>query len=131
MADSIWASIKPDWHDQGRCSGIDLKIFEATFYPANEDDADALRRVQGAYCNGCPVRGKCLNSAIINKDWGFWAGTTRAQRMAMARTRSRAKCPLCASVNLVAVDPYEVCIRCGASWRAGSRPASRDGSGGS
>jgi hypothetical protein len=125
MADSVWASIKPDWHEYARCKGVDLNEFDAVFYPADENDAVALAFVQSTYCNICPVRGKCLNSAVINKDWGLWAGTTRAMRQAMSRTRSRAKCPLCLSVDLVAVDEYEVCTRCGASWRAESRPTGK------
>lgn len=126
MADSVWASIKCDWHGQALCRDLSPEESDSVFQPNNEEDPGALAFVQGSFCNTCPVRGKCLNSAIINKDWGLWAGTTRKQRMAMARNRSRAKCPLCAGPDLVAVDEYEVCVRCGASWQAENRPAVRD-----
>jgi hypothetical protein len=125
MADSVWASINTDWHNYARCKGVDLNEFDAVFYPADEEDETALASVQETYCNACPVRGKCLNSAVINKDWGLWAGTTRRQRQALARTRSRAKCPVCMSDDLVPVDKYEVCTRCGVSWKADSRPAAQ------
>lgn len=122
MADSVWASIKPDWHEQALCDGVDTDRY---FYPNDENDPAALALVQNKFCNLCPVRGKCLNSAIINKDWGLWAGTTRRERQAMARNQSRAKCPLCSANDLVGVEPYEVCVRCGASWKATNRPAVR------
>jgi hypothetical protein len=131
MTDSVWASIKTDWHDDARCKDLPDKDSERIFFPSDEESEneagvnEALENVRRAFCNLCPVRGKCLNSATINKDWGLWAGTTRRQRQAMARTLSRTKCPLCSSNNLVSVDEYEVCTRCGASWRAVARPAPR------
>jgi len=52
-------------------------------------------------------------------------GTTSAQRRALRRTRSRSKCPICKSINLIAVGEYEVCAGCGASWKADDRPTVR------
>lgn len=120
MADSVWAAIKTDWHEEARCKNVT----ESTFFPVVET-ALGLATVQNLFCNLCPVRGKCLNSALINNDEGYWGGTNTAMRRALARTRSRAKCPLCQGRNLVEVEPYEVCVRCGASWQAEYRPADR------
>jgi hypothetical protein len=120
MADSIWASKKTDWHDDALCGGADPTLFFPTV-----ESMESLELVNGKFCNHCPVRGKCLNSAIINKDTGYWGGTGTAHRQAMKRTRSRAKCPVCTGVKLIPVDEYEVCVGCGASWKADNRPAPR------
>lgn len=120
MADSIWASKKTDWHEDALCARAPCEIF----FPTVESEA-GRDRVKARYCNHCPVRGKCLNSALINKDTGYWGGTDTAQRQALKRTRSRAKCPVCTGVQLLNVDEYEVCVGCGASWKADNRPAPR------
>ena len=121
MVDSIWASIKTDWHGQARCKDDD----GYAFFPKNEDDLK-LERVKILFCNNCPVRAKCLNSALINGDTGFWGGTSTEMRSAMKRTRYRAKCPVCKSKSVLDVagdddglSSYQVCLACAASWRTG------------
>lgn len=123
MEDTIWASIKTDWHFDARCKEASSYLF----FPAEETDS-RLTRVQTIFCNHCPVRAKCLNSALINGDLGFWGGTSTDMRAAMKRTRHRAKCPVCKGVSLSLIDvngndessSYQVCLACGASWRSDS-----------
>ncbi len=121
MEDTIWASIKTDWHQYGRCSGT----FNPMFFPDEETEARLLK-VKSLFCDHCPVRTKCLNSAVINKDIGFWGGTSTEMRAAMKRTRYRAKCPVCRSNSLIDVEgddeesSCQVCLACAASWRYGS-----------
>jgi Transcription factor WhiB len=126
--ESIWQANKPHWVDRARCGGADPGLFQ----PLIETD-DGLERVKERYCNGCPVLDRCLNSAIIHGDTGFWGGTNSVQRRAIRRTRSRSKCPVCSSKDLVrvphgkeeAVTWFEVCVSCAASWKADDRPTPR------
>lgn len=119
MPDTIWASIKTDWHTDAVCGGAP----DVLFFPSEETDA-RLSQIQNLYCDLCPVREKCLNFALINGDSGFWGGTSSAMRLAMLRTRRRAKCPACKSIALIETQPsegdhpYQVCIACAVSWRS-------------
>lgn len=129
MPDSIWASIKTDWHAEAVCAGAN----DYQFFPKIETE-QSLTLVRDSFCDHCPVRAKCLNSALINGDTGYWGGTSTAERMAMKKARRRATCPLsaCGSKALITVewtqdDPaaevesFQVCVACGASWRSRSR----------
>ncbi len=124
--ESIWTANKTHWREQALCGGA----APDQFTPAVETP-EGLVKVRDRYCAHCPVIEACLNSAIIHNDAGYWGGTTSAQRRAMRRTRSRSKCPLCTSPNLVRVPhadpeiPYEVCLNCAASWKADERPTPR------
>jgi DNA-directed RNA polymerase subunit M/transcription elongation factor TFIIS len=125
MEDSLWAAIKTDWHDRARCAGVN----QYQFFPTIETDS-GLDKVRSQFCDHCPVLGKCLNSALINGDLGYWGGTSTDMRKALRRTRARSKCPLCKGKSLLTVEvettgddeasasSYQVCIACGASWRA-------------
>lgn len=131
MPDTIWASIKTDWHADALCGGA----ADHLFFPSDETP-DKLSKVCSLFCDLCPVRAKCLNSALINGDSGFWGGTSWAMRMAMLRTRTRAKCPVCKSDNMITTEgdpPYQVCLACAVSWKteAGPHPVQSDGSEGS
>jgi hypothetical protein len=125
--DSIWASIKADWHEEASCRGTDT---DTLFYPKIETES-LLIKIREMFCDQCPVRAKCLNSALINKDDGFWGGTSTDMRAAVRRTRHRAKCPVCMGRSLIevgesvngndetgiSISPYQVCLSCGVSWR--------------
>ncbi len=113
--ETIWASVKTDWHADAACGGADHYLF----FP-NEETESKLEKVRSRFCDLCPVRAKCLNSALINGDHGFWGGTSTDMRNAMKRTRYRAKCPACKSRSLIDVEPYQVCLSCAASWRSDS-----------
>ena len=114
MAESKWAAIGPDWYRDAACAHTDSDQFS----PVVESLA-ALAKVREEFCDHCPVRDRCLQSAIINDDRGFWGGTTTSERQAMRRIRSRAKCPIasCRAPDPVILGAYQVCIRCGASWQ--------------
>lgn len=127
--ESIWTANKTHWRDEALCGGARPEQFTPTV-----ETPEGLAKVRSRYCDHCPVMETCLNSAIIHNDAGYWGGTTTAQRRAMRRTRSRSKCPLCGSPNLVRVPhgtndgediPYEVCLSCAASWKADERPTPR------
>lgn len=112
MADTLWASIKVDWHKEAVCNGAD----SSWFFPIIEAD-QLLEKICRQFCDHCPVRGKCLNSALINKDTGFWGGTSTDMRRAMIRNRNRMKCPICHGIRLIKIPLYQVCLACGASWK--------------
>jgi WhiB family redox-sensing transcriptional regulator len=122
--DTIWASIKTDWHADAVCGGA----ADYLFFPPDET-LTKLAQVRSLFCDHCPVREKCLNSALINGDSGFWGGTSTDMRAALRRTRYRAKCPICKSRSLIEVgdlnagddetpSSYQVCLACAASWRS-------------
>lgn len=118
-AETIYASIKTDWHAEALCYGA----ADYLFFPSDES-MTRLNKVRVLFCDLCPVRAKCLNSALINGDSGFWGGTSTAMRNAMLRTRRRSKCPVCQNMTLIDTEgerPYQVCIACGASWRSDLR----------
>lgn len=67
-------------------------------------------------CERCPFRTDCLDWAMKNDEYGFWAGTSRYQRLQLDRQRHRVKCPSCGSVNVMQIDRSEICASCGISW---------------
>jgi hypothetical protein len=97
------------WMDRGACNGVGLD-----FVP----DAETERGLAEAkaFCNACAVRTECLAWAMLYRCEGYWGGTTTYQRLQLMRVRTRAKCPLCLSVQLVATEQHEVCLACGMSW---------------
>ena len=118
--ESIWAATETAWRSRSLCRTASPNIF----FPDQETE-QALAYATQTYCDHCPVRTVCLNAALVNKDQGFFAGTNTAMRKALSSKRHRTKCPVCRSDKLLPVDPYEVCIGCGASWRIENRPADR------
>lgn len=79
-----------EWRAEAVCRQEDLThLFDrAGIEHATRDQPAAtrkeLRQAQAA-CARCPVRGDCLNFALARIEYGYWAGTTRTQRAAMAR----------------------------------------------
>jgi WhiB family redox-sensing transcriptional regulator len=115
QAENKWAAVGPDWYRGAACKNTNADQFT----PAVETPK-LLEEVKQAFCDHCPVRERCLQFAIINGDRGFWGGTSTAERTALKRTRSRAKCPMtaCRAPEPVVLGLYQVCLRCGASWQA-------------
>lgn len=113
--------IEQTWEKRARCKEADPDIF----FPYLESE-EQLEKIKKEYCNLCAVRQQCLASALVNRDYGYRAGTSTAQRRAMARTRTRAKCPVCGTVKVVAVHPYQICVHCGTSWKADGPPPQHD-----
>lgn len=99
-----------EWMDNAACAGRPVE----DFVPAMES-ASGLRSAK-AFCDACPVRQSCLMWATLYRTEGYWGGTSTYQRNQLRRVRTRAKCPLCLSINLVYADPHELCLACGVSW---------------
>jgi hypothetical protein len=97
------------WMGQGACRSAQFD-----FTPDAETNKGLAEA--GAWCNVCPVRTECLAWAMLYRCEGYWGGTTTYQRLQLMRVRTRAKCPLCLSVTLVATEQHEVCLACGMSW---------------
>ena len=64
----------PSFFDKGACIGADSRIF---------DDYSKHHDLAAKVCSSCPIRQQCLNWAIENEQYGFWAGTTPAMRSRM------------------------------------------------
>jgi hypothetical protein len=97
--------------DRGRCNGTSLNL------TPNTETKTELALVQEAYCNRCPVRPECLHYALLYHESGYWGGTDTAERRALARDRSRVKCPVCKSKSVLRTDDHhQLCQACGLSW---------------
>ena len=70
------------WLERGACRGLDPQVF----YPDDEDDASAAKRI----CAECQVRVTCLEYALSfrEKD-GVWGGATERERRRIIRQRRR------------------------------------------
>lgn len=97
------------WQDDGACKTTDFD-----FIPDEETDQGVA--AAQAWCRTCPVRTECLAWAMLHRAEGYWGGTTTYQRDQLRRVRTRAKCPMCQSTDLVCTDPHELCLACGMSW---------------
>jgi hypothetical protein len=123
------------WTDYAACRGMSAEQMIETFYP--EDSPFPLRQealvewvrvVDARLCSPCPVRTACLLSEVAqgSEQYGIRAGTTPEMRRALARTRTRAKCPHCARlhpdvrVGVLAGRSlvHQICPGCGMSWTA-------------
>jgi hypothetical protein len=69
-----------------------------------------------AFCNVCPVRVECLQYALDQSEVGTWGGTSSYQRGQLNRELDRAKCPGCASSELIYENKVQLCLACGMSW---------------
>jgi WhiB family redox-sensing transcriptional regulator len=85
------------------------------FFPYVET-LGVLMDIRKRFCNLCPVTGECLDTALKLNATGIWGGLSTAERRAMNRRRTRAKCPVCAAAEPVTVDGAQVCASCGSSW---------------
>lgn len=103
---------RPWWMDLGACSGTDDPLFVA-----DTGEAERAELAEEKYCGRCPVRVQCLALALKTKSPDVWAGTTLAQRTAMARIRTRSKCPVCSCSTLIRIEDHDACLACGRSWR--------------
>lgn len=67
-----------DWMSQAACKGED----PARFFPERGSDSLAIRAV----CDGCEVRGDCLEFALTHGErHGIWGGTSEKQRRKIRR----------------------------------------------
>lgn len=126
----------PPWQFEGLCrQDRNPELWERFFAETALERRDARN-----LCFRCPVRERCLRTALENADiWGVWGGCDEAElRRALAvdaegkpRTRSRyPQCPMCHArpSNLQVVGVCELpsgrqrerveCGVCGFFWRA-------------
>lgn len=115
----------PEWHRDSLCRGVSR---DDLFFP-NRESRKAAELAGQEFCYSCPVRLECLQDALAGEVEGIFAATCTSDRRRMDRKRSRVKCPLCHGRSIVHMDATdakaaeEVCISCGASWRADLFPA--------
>lgn len=107
------------WQRRARCKGMDPSLFVPDLGDVDEDSYYVMvpRDVQ-VTCALCPVQEECLKWACDNDAYGFWAATSRYERLAMRVRRHRARCPGCRSDVVVVLGRTETCLACGISWPA-------------
>lgn len=103
----------PAW-DGGSCTGhTDVDFFPSLY----NDDADVIVPSEIVQlCEMCSVKAKCLEWAMNHDAYGFWAGTSRYQRLQLGRDRHRVRCPGCTSESVTTTARGEICLACGISW---------------
>lgn len=118
---------RPDWEAYGVCRRPDVD--PNWWYPADESKGIKQARAR-ALCGVCPVRVHCRERAMEMREEGIWGGTSTAERQKLRKNRSRAKCPVCVSLDVARVEddgrvPTETCMSCGASWKADTEPVAQ------
>lgn len=112
---------RPDWHDYAACR----ESFDSVFFPDSESEVAeerAAREAEELYCGLCPVKVRCLKSALLNNDSGIWAGTSTDLRHKLRRKRNRKHCPNCQNKKLIVVVDQALCLACGISWTEETLP---------
>ena len=61
-----------DWMDDGICRGTRLDFF-----------SEIVTEEMKGICFNCPVEKECFNHAVKYEAYGFWAGTTERDRVAI------------------------------------------------
>lgn len=83
-----------DWQDEASCKDYPNDWWFRPMVAGNphggpqptDPYTDAARRV----CEGCPVKGECLDMALENREsWGIWGGMDRHERKLEVRRRQR------------------------------------------
>lgn len=113
--------VNPRWMNDGACA----ETHDLVFFDVNDPEKRA-QEADERYCRSCPVRITCLAYALKTKSPGVWAGTSEEQRKKLARTRNRAKCPVCLCEKLITVGEHDLCMACAHSWRTEHRPGSTE-----
>ena len=71
-----------EWQDDAVCVQVDPEVF----FPERGGSTKAAR----AACAECPVRARCLEYALNNKEaFGIWGGTSERERRKLRRQRTR------------------------------------------
>lgn len=73
---SDFAAPRPAWQAQGACRTVETAVF---FLERGGDPRPARET-----CDGCPVKGPCLEYAMADRSlMGMWGGTSHRERMRM------------------------------------------------
>ena len=74
----------PEWISEGRCRGMDPKVFFPT-------DGTGVQEA-AAICRTCPVQEPCLEYALVNRiQHGVFGGVSERGRDRILRERRRAR----------------------------------------
>lgn len=78
------------WGDDAACKSHDAREEGDIFFPPSYAGLDLLVvNVAKEFCQGCPVRGECLDHAIkTGERVGVWGGLTPEERVDLARRGS-------------------------------------------
>lgn len=75
------------WNTLAACKDADPEIF----FPVGRgghQPKDLVDSLWFKYCGECPVKQRCMDHALENEEYGFWAGTTQEERK-VARQEGR------------------------------------------
>lgn len=64
------------WQKNALCAGIDSSIFFNDEDKNHNNDKDTYKGI----CGRCPVRGECLEYALLYNMSGIWGGMTEKER---------------------------------------------------
>lgn len=67
------------WEVMSKCSALSPQQADVLFFPT----AGGKPNRANAYCSTCPVMSLCIERAVQSNLEGFWAGTTKDERMSM------------------------------------------------
>lgn len=110
------------WERYAKCNGGDTEAFFVSDEWGKSRQRARTAEEQAAIdvCNTCPVSGNCLWWAMTNtkpKIVGVWGGTTTRERDALSRPGLRVSCVRCKARDNVMADAFQICRKCGLSWR--------------
>ena len=75
-------SMETDWMTKGNCR----QEPSSTFFPHDSIGVEVAQRI----CAGCPVKGPCLEYALLNHIFhGIWGGASERERRRIARRRRK------------------------------------------
>jgi WhiB family redox-sensing transcriptional regulator len=76
------AQVADPWRTDAACNGMNPDLF----FPELGEDARPAKEV----CRGCPVRERCLEYAMANREThGVWGGRSEKERRRLRRQRSQ------------------------------------------
>ncbi len=70
-------------YDAASCKGVPTEIFFPDIEHFQEEDKVLFKRV----CDGCPVKQRCLEWALVHERYGVWGGMTPRERIVERRRR--------------------------------------------
>lgn len=77
----------PDFDGTQPCREMDLSLF----FPESKVEEKETIRLLKPVCDQCQFLDPCLQWAIVNREHGFWGGTTHDQRKNIIRRMRRSK----------------------------------------
>jgi hypothetical protein len=78
-------TVTTGWRTHARCRDVDADVM-VPGEPGEVGTPDQIRRAKRV-CQGCRVRGECLQAALGSGDEGVWGGLDQAERMLLETGR--------------------------------------------